>query len=67
MLVTSAYAIPVYVLFVHGIEGMLFNQCTGASNDYSQSAKDADPYFKSHFHKRTRSPKASNRFIEFVE
>ena len=41
------YAIPVCVLFVSSRSGIVFNRSAGAITDHSESAKDADPYFKS--------------------
>ena len=40
---------PVFILFVSNRSGIVFNPSAGAMTDYSQSAKDIDPYFKSHF------------------
>ena len=37
----------VYALFVSSRSGIVFNPSAGAITDYSQSAKDIDPYFKS--------------------
>ena len=37
----------VCVLFVSSTSGIVFNPSAGAITDYSQSAKDIDPYFKS--------------------
>ena len=42
-----AYAMLVCVLFVPSTSGIVFNPSAGAITDYSQSAKDIDPYFKS--------------------
>ena len=50
------------VLFVPGREGISFNPCTGASNDYSQSTKCLNPHFKSNFNGGTRSPKKQYSF-----
>ena len=38
---------PVCVLFVSSRSGIVFNTSAGAITDYSRSAKDIDPYFKS--------------------
>ena len=38
---------PVYALFVSSRSGIAFNPSADAITDYSQSAKDIDPYFKS--------------------
>ena len=38
---------PVCVLFVSSWWGIVLNPSAGAITDYSQSAKDIDPYFKS--------------------
>ena len=37
----------VCVLFVSSMSGIVFNPTAGAISDYSQSANDIDPYFKS--------------------
>ena len=37
----------VCVLFVSNRSGIVFNSSAGAITDYSQSAKDIDPYYKS--------------------
>ena len=42
-----AYAMSVCVLFLSSRSGIVFNPSAGAITDYSQSAKDIDPYFKS--------------------
>ena len=36
---------PMCVLFVSSTSGIVYNPNEGAINDYSQSAKDIDPYF----------------------
>ena len=38
---------PVCVLFASSRSGIAFNSSADAITDYSQSAKDIDPYFKS--------------------
>ena len=38
---------PVHLLFVSSTSNIVFSQSAGAITDYSQSAKDIDPYFKS--------------------
>ena len=38
------------VLFVSSRSGIVFNPSADAITDYSQSAKDIDPYFKSQFY-----------------
>ena len=38
---------PVYVLFVSSRSSIVFNPSAGAITDYSSSAKDIDPHFKS--------------------
>ena len=41
---------PMCVLFVSSRSGIVFNPNAGAITDDSQSAKDIDPYFKSHLY-----------------
>ena len=41
---------PVCVLFVSSRSGIVLNSSAGAITDHSQSAKDIDPYFKSHLY-----------------
>ena len=45
-----AYVMTANVLFVSSTSGIIFDLSTGTTTDHSQSAKDADPYFKSQFY-----------------
>ena len=55
-----AYAMPVFVLFVSSWSGIVFNPSAGAITDHSQSAKDIDPYFKSHLY--VEDPGSESRY-----
>ena len=61
-----AYAMPVYVLFVSSRSGIVFNPSAGAITDYSQSAKDIDPYFKSQLYVEDPGHRSQNSFYRMV-
>ena len=61
------YVKPVCVVFVSSPSGIDFIPSAGAITDYSQSAKNKDPYFKSYFKcGGPRIPKADTPFTERV-
>ena len=61
------YAKPMCVLIVSITLAIIFNLSTSAITDYSQSAKDIDPYIKSQLYGGHWPLKTGTHFTEWAE